>query len=67
MESLQPGIPETKGTGLGSAKVESDHLMQAYLEQQKGKMHILKGKSQLAAADLFSLVAENANRSDRCS
>jgi hypothetical protein len=62
MESLQPGIPETKGTGLGSAKVESDHLMQAYLEQQKGKMHILKGKSQLAAADLFSLVAENANR-----
>tara|TARA_R100001594_G_scaffold47947_1_gene80834 strand:- start:9265 stop:11631 length:2367 start_codon:yes stop_codon:yes gene_type:complete len=62
MASLQPGVPETLGTGLGSAMVESDHLMQAYMENQTKKMHILKGKSQQATADLFRRVTEQANR-----
>ena len=60
MASLQPGVPETEGTGLGSAKVESDLLMQVYLEKQSNKMHILKAKSQIATQDLFKQVAKHA-------
>ena len=62
MASLQPGVPETKGTGAGSPKKESDLLMQVYLEKQSQKMHILKGKSQQATKDLFNEVAKFANK-----
>ena len=62
MESLQPGTPETEGTGLGSAAKEADLLMQVYLEKQAEKMHILKGKSEQATADLFKKVAEHAQK-----
>lgn len=62
MDSLQPGVPETKGTGLGSARVESDLLMQVYLEKQSNKMHILKAKSQQATQDLFKEIAKHAQK-----
>jgi hypothetical protein len=62
MESLQPGVPETKGTGLGTARKESDLLMQVYLEKQAEKMHVLKGKSQQATQDLFKRIADHSNK-----
>tara|TARA_R110000824_G_scaffold98360_1_gene234717 strand:- start:204 stop:2603 length:2400 start_codon:yes stop_codon:yes gene_type:complete len=62
MESLNPGVPEAKGSGLGTASSESDQLMQIYLEKQTDKMHILKSKSQQATQDLFRKIAEHANK-----
>ena len=62
MDSLQPGVPETQGTGLGSPKKESDLLMQVYLEKQAEKMHVLKGKSQQATQDLFRRIAEHSDK-----
>jgi len=62
MASLQPGVPETQGTGLGSPRKESDLLMQVYLEKQANKMHILKGKSQQSTQDLFSKIAQHAEK-----
>ena len=62
MESLEPGVPETKGTGLGTARKESDLLMQVYLEKQAEKMHVLKGKSQQATQDLFKRIADHSRK-----
>jgi len=60
MDSLDPGIPETEGTGLGSVKNEVDALMQAYLHYHKDKMEILRRKSHEATQDLFDMVSRSS-------
>ena len=64
MQSLQPGVPETVGTGLGTAAKESDLLMQTYLNYQSKKMHMLKGKSQQATADLFKKIVDHSRKNN---
>ena len=60
MESLQPGIAETRGTGAGSARAEVDKLMQAYLSYQKVHLQPLKAMSQRATQDLFTRIGRSA-------
>ena len=62
MESLDPGVSDAKGSGLGTVSSESDQLMQIYLEKQTDKMHILKSKSQQATQDLFRRIAQHADK-----
>ena len=60
MESLQPGISETRGTGAGNVRAEVDKLMQAYLSYQKMHLQPLKAMANRATQDLFTRIGRSA-------